>query len=31
MLDLSLHDFVDWEVKPVFPLKEKYAYRVVLK
>ena len=31
MLDLELHGFIDWEVKPVFPLRGKYAYRVVLK
>ena len=30
-IDLSLQQFVDWEVTPVMPLKGKYGYRVFLK
>ncbi len=29
--DLSLQEFVDWEVKNVMPIKDKYGYRVILK
>lgn len=30
-LDLSLHNYVDWEVKPVIALKGKFGYRVILR
>ncbi len=31
IIDLSLQQYVDWEVKPVIPIKGKFGYRVVLK
>lgn len=31
MIDLSLQNYIDWYVKPVMKIKEKYGYRVVLK
>ena len=31
IIDLSLQQYVDWEVKPVIPIKGKIRYRVVLK
>ena len=31
IIDLSLQKYVDWEVKPVIPIKGKFGYRVVLK
>lgn len=30
-IDLSLQQYVEWDVKPVISIKEKYGYRVVLK
>lgn len=29
--DLTLSQYVDWEVKKVMPIKGKYGYRVILK
>ena len=29
--DLSLQQYVEWEVKNVMPIKGKYGYRVILK
>ena len=29
--DLTLQQYVDWEVKNVIPIKGKYGYRVILK
>lgn len=31
IIDLSLQQYVDWEVKQVMPIKGKYGYRVLLK
>ena len=31
IIDLSLQQYVNWEVKPVIPIKGKFGYRVVLK
>ena len=30
-LDLTLQQYVEWEVTNVMPLKGKYGYRVILK
>ena len=31
IIDLSLQQYVDWEVKQVMAIKGKFGYRVILK
>lgn len=30
-IDMNLQNYIDWEVKNVFPIKNKFGYRVILK